>query len=469
MRISTYLFIGFGVFFALSVQAGLEDIDYPIDALGGCENQEACFNYCEDPENFDACMAFAQENELLEEEQIEQYKTAESVLTQNSGPGGCADQASCETYCDEIVHMEECLAFARDNGMMSEEELAEASQVLTALQSGLTLPGGCSSEESCDAYCGDMAHMEECLSFGQAAGILSEEELSQAQQMLTILQTTGTPGGCLSQESCDAYCADEANVEECVSFAVEAGFMTSEEAQQVRERGTMEREEFIGPGGCTGEESCRAYCQLEEHREECGNFFGEEMNTEGQDEWGQPGAYEGFDEYQEYDPSSFIGPGGCVGEEACRAYCDDELNRDTCATFFGTSVDGEQEGSWETGGYPEEYPSEEEYQYEGSENYELYEEHGYGSDPGTGLDSFGGEEGIQIYLEEGEPGIPYEEMYVEPPSQEFEFPSIDTFEAPAGESMNEPLTTNNSEAGFVESTRLFLGEVLIHAREFLSI
>ncbi|MBI4435286.1 hypothetical protein HY630_01310 [Candidatus Uhrbacteria bacterium] len=444
MKVSPFILAGAGIVFATSVHAGLENISYPVTELGGCENQDACFAYCSEPANYDACMTFAETNQILEEEEIQEYRDVQELIAQG-GPGGCTSEATCKAYCDDIINLEECLSFASENGMMSEEELAEARQVLTALQSGASLPGGCTSQESCDAYCGDMTHIEECLAFGKAAGLMSEEELAEAEQMLTILQTTGTPGGCVSKESCDAYCADEANVEECVSFAVEAGFMTSEEAEQVRERGGVSREEFVGPGGCTGEEACKAYCEQEEHREECGLFFGEQVDPFSREMRNDVGDSAGTTEYEQYDPSSFVGPGGCTGEDACKAFCAQEVNRDTCAAFFGGDMGGQDESqpsyeapSYEDPSYEESGSYNQDYQLEGGESYEMYKDEGYREN----FESLNPEE-FQLDVRSEEPEQPHEEIYVEPPSQE-----------------GEPMSASGLDAGFVESTRQFLKGVL---------
>ncbi|MEK7620432.1 MAG: hypothetical protein AAB413_04325, partial [Patescibacteria group bacterium] len=362
----TFFIVALGIFAAFQASASLEDVTYPVAELGNCASQDECFAYCGVAENYDACISFAEANELLEEEEIETYRTAEEALAQNGGPGGCTDQTSCESYCADVTHLEECLTFASENGLMSEEELGEAQQVLTALESGLSLPGGCSNQESCDAYCGDMAHMEECIAFASAAGMMSEEELVQAEAMLEILEAGGTPGGCTSQETCDAYCGDEANIEECLNFAVSAGMMTAEEAEQAREMGSKGKpEDFVGPGGCNSEESCRAYCEQEVNREECDSFFGDSGE-----------APEG-NEYDDSEDSrdSFVGPGGCVGEEACMSYCSDAANQETCASFFGSQEDYEDEG-FQVDGEP--LLPDVEYEYE--DEYDNQDESEYGGE-----------------------------------------------------------------------------------------
>ena len=43
------------------------------------------------------------------------------------GPGGCRREA-CKTYCENPEHMDECLTFAEANGLMSSEELERAKK-----------------------------------------------------------------------------------------------------------------------------------------------------------------------------------------------------------------------------------------------------------------------------------------------------------------------------------------------------
>ncbi len=283
---------------AVQASASLEDISYPIAELDNCDSQEACFAYCDEPDHFDACIAFADANDLLTDEDIQKYETAEEALAQNGGPGGCTDQAACEAYCSDVNHMEECLTFASENHLMSEEELAQATQVLTAIQGGATLPGGCTDQETCEAYCSDTDHMDECLDFGVAAGM-----------------------------------------------------MTTEQAGQIKEQGTS-MEDFVGPGGCDSEEACSVYCMEEANREECEAFFGDMGEAP---EGVEDGYDEGQEEYDEEYQSSFVGPGGCTGEEACMSFCLDPANQETCASFFGSSESSDSEDHTEI--FDQEYDS----------------------------------------------------------------------------------------------------------------
>lgn len=485
MRFSFFLIVA-GIFFTvLQVNANLEVVTYPITELGNCESQEACFAYCNFSENYDACMAFAEAKELLSQEEIQEYREVQEVVAQGGGPGGCTSEFECESYCGDLTHIDECLSFAQEHGLMSEDELAEAQKVQAALDAGYTLPGGCTNEVSCESYCSDAAHMEECIAFGKAAGFMTEEEAVEAEKFLTIIESGGTPGDCQNQEECEAYCADGANADECLNFAVEAGFMTQEEADATNEMNLSSPEDFLGPGGCTDEENCRAYCELEEHREECQAFFGDIPEN---DEGGEP--------------EEFVGPGGCVGEEACRVYCSDSANQETCAAFFGDMQGSDQwEGEPEESlgdeykeydpGQPQEYPSEEyqpeyggesmpDYQYEGGQNYDIYEyteEGSYGQDE---FESFDPGDASLDFDQGWENHGSYDEIYVEPPSGYNEPPSYseppNSSESPGSSepsfperSGGEPHSAATPDAGFVESAREFIGKIITQTKQFFHI
>jgi hypothetical protein len=172
--------------------------------------------------------------------------------------GDCASRVECEAYCDNPENIENCLNFAEENNLMSAEEIGKARKMIQFLNSGET-PGGCQSKEECEAYCDNEEHIEECVTFAERAGFVSKEEAEMARR------TGGKgPGGCTGKEECEAYCNQEENFEECIEFAREHGLMSEEEAERARNMGRS------GPGGCSSEEECNVYC--ESHGLECFKF-----------------------------------------------------------------------------------------------------------------------------------------------------------------------------------------------------
>jgi hypothetical protein len=259
-------FAGFVISALSHAQASsIDDIMYPIAELGGCSNEQECRAYCDDLAHINECIVFAEEHNLMSrKEAAEARHFAKAGI--RKGPGGCETAAQCQTYCENISNINECLAFAEKHGVISDEELREARQVAKALEAGASLPGGCTGKESCEAYCSDMTHIEECVAFAEAAGFMSPKELEEVKRIMPLMKSGQMPGGCASKEQCESYCEDENNFGECIAFAEKAGFVSHEEAEMARKTGGK------GPGGCKGREECDAFCSGQDHMEECMAF-----------------------------------------------------------------------------------------------------------------------------------------------------------------------------------------------------
>ncbi|MEK7176000.1 MAG: hypothetical protein AAB695_01330 [Patescibacteria group bacterium] len=205
---------------------------------------------------------------------------------------------------------------------------------LVYAQEAFVGPGGCTSKQECRAYCDINANKEECLTFAVENGMMTREEADRAR---IFLNETG-PGGCKGEE-CRDYCEDAAHREECLNFAVEKGFISAGEAERMRKFQAIEEEG--GPGGCKGEE-CRDYCEDESNREECFEFA-KEKGLIGEDE------IERFEQGQKIlkKVKESGGPGGCTSEKECHQYCSETSHVEECVTF----------GATQTGRSPEEIRS----------------------------------------------------------------------------------------------------------------
>lgn len=239
-------------------------ITFPIAELGSCENKNACKAYCDDSANIEACVSFAEKNGLMSEKEVREAK--KFIAAGAKGPGGCTSKASCEAYCDDIGNIDACVAYAEENDLMSGEELEEAKKIRAAIKNGVT-PPACRSKEACDAFCENPDNMPACITFAKAAGLMSAEEQANAEKMLQALQSGVKPPACRGKEECDVYCSIESNFDECVTFAKAAGFMTDEEYEMAKKtRGK-------GPGGCRSKEACDAFCTSSPENENiCINF-----------------------------------------------------------------------------------------------------------------------------------------------------------------------------------------------------
>ncbi len=314
------IFIAGGIIIAgVALALTKDDIVFPVAELGNCQNEQECRAYCDDSENITQCVAFAEKYSLLSERELEKAKKFQSIGA--VGPGGCSNEVACETYCEDINNIQECLAFAEQHGFMQDSELQEAKKIAQALQEGARLPGGCTGKAACEAYCSDSSHMKECVEFAEKAGFMSPEELKEAKQVLKALEAgVKLPGNCKGKNECDAYCEDPNNMEECVNFGIAAGFIPPEEVEQVRKMIPLMKSGIM-PGECKkGKEQCEAYCGQEENIEECTIFF-------------TKAGFMTQEEAQMFRKTGGKGPGDCKGRKECEAFCNDPSNQETCFAF----------------------------------------------------------------------------------------------------------------------------------------
>ena len=313
-------FIGF-VFVVISLAlmgsiAWAQDIQFPVKELGNCQDKSSCKSYCDKPENAKACVNFAEKNNLMSKEEVETAK--KFIAAGNKGPGGCSGKNECETYCNNIDHIDECVAFGEKNNLMPPEELKEAKMVQSAIKRGVK-PPACNGKKACDTYCESPNNMEECIAFGAEAGFIQGKELEDAQKMLTAIKKGVKPLPCKGKEACDTYCSSPDNIEACMTFAQAAGFMTPEEAQNSEKMITAVRK-GVKPPNCNGKEACDTYCAEDAHIEECINFS----------------IAAGFMDEKDAEMAKKTkgkGPGGCKGREECEAFCNNPDNQETCFNF----------------------------------------------------------------------------------------------------------------------------------------
>ena len=264
-----------GFIVVMPLHAQEDTIIFPVAELGNCESKEECHSYCDEPGNMSQCIAFAKANGLMTEEEAEAAeKFSDSFEEGEGGPGGCTTPSGCEAYCEDITHLNECLLFAEEYGH-EDEFVEEGRKIAQYLEGGGQMPGGCTTKQSCELYCSDFNNGEECLLFAEQAGLEVHDDddfeergpsLEQMRTMIELMRRGETPGGCTSEQSCETYCSDSANAMECVAFGEKVGFISSEEAEIARKTGGK------GPGGCSSPVECDRFCNNPDNREQCFAF-----------------------------------------------------------------------------------------------------------------------------------------------------------------------------------------------------
>lgn len=317
-KITLAIFIFAAILAAGSVAASSKsDIVYPVKELGGCRNESGCRAYCDIPANLRSCVDFADKHNLMSAGEIEQAK--KFVAAGGQGPGGCTSQESCESYCNDIAHIDECLAFGEENDLLPPEELAEAKKVQAALKRGTKLPGGCRSKAACDSFCGDPVHFEECIVFAEAAGFIPENELEEARKVLQAIKKGAVPPPCRGKDECDRYCSDPANFEVCLPFAEAAGLIEPDELEEAKQA-LAAIKKGVKPPKCRGRAECDEYCREPAHLEECLTFA-------------EAAGFISKEEAQMARKTGGVGPGGCRGKDECDEYCADPAHGEECFNF----------------------------------------------------------------------------------------------------------------------------------------
>lgn len=235
---------------------------------GGCRGHQ-CRDYCENPEHQEECLNFAIENNLIPKEEAERGMKFMKAAKEG-GPGGCRGE-ECRDYCENEEHREECFEFAKDNGFIPEEELrrAEKGMSLSKKVKEIGGPGGCREEEKCREYCLDSSNVEECAAFAVEQGGFSLEE---AKMMLK--EFTGQHPDSRFKQPEDFRRFEEDRFRRFEEFRQledkfrSGSIMMSKGIPNEMSSGGF----FAGPGGCKTPEECIKFCSDSINRDVCAIF-----------------------------------------------------------------------------------------------------------------------------------------------------------------------------------------------------
>lgn len=247
---------------------------------------------------------------------LAQERSAPNIQFPVAELGNCTSEVTCKRYCDDPAHIEACIAFAEAHGLMSREERAVARRFAAA---GFEGPGGCNSRESCEAYCDNITNINECVAFAEAQGFLPPEELAEAKQVQSAIARGVTPPACSNKRTCETYCRAPAHMQECIAFGEAAGFIKGQELEDARKvLGAIER--GVTPPPCGGKKECDAYCAEEANFPQCLAF-------------GEAAGFISPEEAARARKTGGKGPGNCRGREECEAFCQNPSNQEACFAF----------------------------------------------------------------------------------------------------------------------------------------
>lgn len=147
---------------------------------GGCTTKESCDTYCDSESHFNECADFALGAGFMTKEEAEILKK-----TGGKGPGNCRSKEVCENYCKDEKHIDECVDFAVKAGFISQKEADDAKK--HGITSG---PGGCKNKAECEAFC--ITNQDICFEFAKEHGMLSEEDLKNIEQQKEFMKSLDT-------------------------------------------------------------------------------------------------------------------------------------------------------------------------------------------------------------------------------------------------------------------------------------
>jgi len=309
-------------------------LTYPIPELGFCRDAKECSLYCDIPENHAACWSYEKyvlgsrvlgSHDEVSDEEIEAKAARLGITFPIAELGGCVGASDCRAYCDNPNNFAACDAFATRHGFNREEPEedfdSEKEELLGLARDVL----GCDSYEACEAYC--ESHQDACLEFVRIhAPQYYDEHYEQEDERLDAARGEL---GCDSFETCRAYCDDPANQDRCQAFA-ERHF---DEYDGDRDRDYDGRDVDYGPLPCDTPESCELYCRENVNEPACsGAFNGNEYDDPGSYE-GETQACETEEECQRWCEQN---PDTCPGYIGSQDYEEYQYDQDNGSSFDGS-------------------------------------------------------------------------------------------------------------------------------------
>lgn len=261
---------------------------------------------------------------------IVQATSKEDITYPVAELGDCKDETACRRYCDRPDNFPACFKFARVHnlleGPIANVEEDDIDHFAEVLKNGG--PGGCTTQNACEDFCNNAANMGTCIEFAETNNLIPPEELAEVRKVKAALDRgVALPPGCTNKITCEEVCEhpkDSATARGCFVFAREAGLLPPEFDNEKTEK----MFELID----RGEIDFGAMKQCEKLQD-----GGEEVDDATLEKCLNLGEQLGFMKpgEKEFARKMMRGgiPGHCRGP-ACRNFCEREENKDICFAHF---------------------------------------------------------------------------------------------------------------------------------------
>ena len=140
----------------------------------------------------------------------------------------------------------------------------------------ITELGNCNSLSECKAFCADLANQQACINFAKKKGFYKQEVSADTGKTNssvdvskeTLLKDAKGELGCDSEESCRAFCGQQANWEKCGEFARKHK-LSSSKTDPTNKEILYQAKELLG---CSNYDQCKNFCQKPENSQRCNEF-----------------------------------------------------------------------------------------------------------------------------------------------------------------------------------------------------
>mgnify|MGYP001557860917 FL=1 len=75
--------------------------------------------------------------------------------------------------------------------------------------------GNCQNFDECKVYCNKDENIPTCMRFSIKNDLLTEEEITDTEELLSLIEESGLPGKCRGMVECFSYCESAAHLDEC--------------------------------------------------------------------------------------------------------------------------------------------------------------------------------------------------------------------------------------------------------------